>query len=262
MRAEEVSVLQREPIQQGFLFLQVLAEGGLRKRAASHILIQGTARFCVHRSGENQKGLGRIQKLRRRFRVFQPILRPGRAKDDIQPVVKAGSLKAQQLVSGFFGRIILVHQRQRFVQSAFHADIHFVDPKLPQAAELRIRFAADIEDRGVHGYGLHLWELCVDRFGNLCQPVRRQHKGVAVFQKHPRRVSIEASCLVNIRLHLLSGTDAERHIPVHGAERALVVAAAHSHLQQQRACLKWRAVGGSCVMHKVSSRYFLERMRR
>ena len=146
----------------------------------------------------------------------------------------------------------LVHVLQRRVETTLHADVQTVDAAGAQASKLGISLVFDVLDGGVHGDGLHLRKLPVDGVGNLLQPIRREHKGVAVLQKDPAYIRVLLRGFLNIRLDLLHGADRELHIRVHITEGALVVAAAKGHLQQKRIGFIGRPVDGSGEIHLVS----------
>ena len=65
---------------------------------------------------------------------------------------------------------------------------------------------------------------------NLRQTVSRQYEGVSVLQKHTVGVGVKQAGLVQILLNLLKRFHAEGRVPIHGAEAAAIVGAAHRHL--------------------------------
>ena len=108
-----------------------------------------------------------------------------------------------------------------------------LNAKLSQANELCISLAADVVDRRIHGYRLHVWKILVYLQRYLLQLACAERKRIAVLKEHPPRMRRKGPGFSKILLDLLHGLDAERCIPVHGAERAPVMRASCRHLQEQ-----------------------------
>jgi hypothetical protein len=67
-------------------------------------------------------------------------LRSGTSEDDVGAVDDPCRSQPLQLIYCLFGCIALVHVSECFIQSAFHPDVEFIDPKSTQPPQLFVFF--------------------------------------------------------------------------------------------------------------------------
>lgn len=105
-------------------------------------------------------------------------------------------------------------------------------------------------EEGIAADRPHLWEDLDDLLRNRAQAVEAEHKRIPVEEEDAFHRTVVPPLFTQIVLDLLHRLHRERHVAVHRAIAASLVAAPLRHLHEQRIRLIRRPISYPCVFHR------------
>ena len=191
---------------------------------------------------------------RRRIQGMGAALLPrsGQADEDHGPQVKA---RLDQALSGrqhLRGRHPFVDRPEHRVAAALHPQVEPHQARLPQGGQFPIRFRQGTARSCIGVDPLQPREAAVQALQHR-QQVRRHGNRIPIAEEDPLHAAVISPGQGDIRKDLRQRAHMIALVPIHAAEGAAVVGAAHGDLQQIASVFSGRAVDAALVPHRTSS---------
>ena len=146
--------------------------------------------------------------------------------------------------------VVLVHELQHVVQTAFDTQVQMAHAGLGKPRQLLVGLAPDSRHRRIHVDRAAIGKVFVNQADYLFQVVHREIEGVPVAQEYFLGLSSDRTDARKFRLNLFEGEDTEVQMPEQVAELASVIRAAHHDGEHERGALLRRPADLSLVLHE------------
>ena len=195
-------------------------------------------------------GVGFVQEGGKGAGVFFSPASTGDAGHDVGIEVHTRFLDAMDGAARPVVPVVLIHELQHVVQTAFDTQIQMAHAGTGKPCQLFVGLAPDSRYRRIHVDRAAIGKVFMNQADYLFQVTHREIEGVPVAQEYFLGLSSDRTDARKFRLDLFEGENTERQVPEQVAELASVIRAAHHDGKHERGALLRRPADLSLVLHE------------